>query len=127
MRLCQWTWVLLLTVPAAVLLHGAYILHLAQDVEFAMPEAPAQSITLLQWLPIDTDIRTVLIAYCVIRGLAAYALAAAIAGISRMSRNPSHARMVSLAVFLLPSALCESGLPLPAFLNFVNNLTVTTT
>lgn len=127
MRLCQWTWILLLTVPAAVLLHGAYILHLAQDVEFAMPEAPAQSITLLQWLPIDTDIRTVLIAYCVIRCLAAYALAAAIAGISRMSRNPSHARMVSLAVFLLPSALCESGLPLPAFLNFVNNLTVTTT
>ncbi|MBR5372066.1 MAG: hypothetical protein IK130_07610 [Oscillospiraceae bacterium] len=125
MRLCQWLWIFLLTVFAALMLHGVYILHLAKDVEFALTEAPAQSVAFLQFLPFSVNIRTVLTVYIALRCLAAFALAAAVAGISRFSRNPSHARMISLAAFLLPSALCESGLPLPSFLNFVDALTVT--
>lgn len=125
MRLCQWIWMFLLTVPAALLLHGAYILHIARDITFSMPEAPAQSIPLLQFLPFPVTVRTALIGYLVIRCLAAMLLTAGIAGISRLNRQHGNARTLSLAAFLLPSALYESGMPLPAFLDFVNNLTVT--
>ena len=125
MRLSQWIWIFILVIPAAVLMHGAYFLHLAKDVGFSLSDAPAQSVTQLQWLPFSMSIRTAIIGYLIVRCLAAYLLAASIAGISRLNRCPSHARMVSLAAFLLPSALCESGVPLPAILDFVNHLTVT--
>jgi len=106
----SWMWVMLLTGIAVLSLHGIYLIRVQQDVGFTMLGAPAQSMKLLQWIPVSVSMRTVIIAQFVLRYAAALLIAGCVVQISRFSRTPETALLTALAVFLLPSALCESGI-----------------
>ena len=124
-RTAAWLWVMLLTALAAAAIHGIYFVRLIQDVGFFMPEAPAQSMELLQWIPVSVSMKTVIIAQLVLRYLAALLIAGGVVQISRFSRTPETALLAVLAVFLLPSALAETGITQLRGLDFVHWLSVT--
>lgn len=119
----QMVWVMLLTLIAVVGLHGVYLLHLATDVGFASLEAPAQSLEMFRWIPFRITLRTCIVLYMLLRYLAALAVAAGICIVSRLSKNPQKALLLAMVVFLLPSALAESGIEQLRFLDFVRFLT----
>lgn len=124
-RIAAWMWVMMLTALATVALHGIYLVRLKQDVGFSMPEAPAQSLEMLQWIPISVSLKAVIIAQYVLRYFAALVIAGGTVQISRFSRTPETALLIALAVFLLPSALAESGITQLHFLDFVHWLSIT--
>ena len=124
-RTAAWLWVMILSAAAVIGLHGIYFVRLRQDVGFQMPEAPAQSMELLQWIPVSVTLKTVIIAQIVLRYFAALLVAGGTVQISRFSRTPETALLVALAVFLLPSALAESGITQLHFADFVHWLSVT--
>ena len=109
MRRCKLLWIALLTLAASVVLHGVYTLHVAKDVGFALPDAPAQSLKMFQFLPISVSLRTCIAGLFGLRFLAAYGVALLIAAIGRKCRNPQTALFVCLTIFLLPAALTEAG------------------
>ena len=124
-RTAAWLWVMLLTALAAAAIHGIYLVRLQQDVGFSMPEAPAQSMELLQWIPVSVSLKTVIIVQLVLQYCAALLIAGGTVQISRFSRTPETALLIAMAVFLLPSALAESGVTQLHFLDFVHWLSIT--
>lgn len=122
MRTRQFLWIALLTALAAAGLHGIYLVHLYKDVGLPMPEAPAQSIAYLQWIPFSVSLKTTVIAFMILRFLAAFLLACGVFCISRFSRTPQKALLLAMVVFLLPAALAESGVSQFANLDFIRFL-----
>ncbi|MBR4200513.1 MAG: hypothetical protein IKQ91_04450 [Oscillospiraceae bacterium] len=119
----QAIWIALLTALVSAGLHGVYLLHIIQDAGFASPEAPAQSLQMFQWIPFSISLRTCIILFMVLRFLAATAVNAGIYAVSRFSRTPQKALLTAMVIFLLPSALAESGISQLQVLNFVRRLT----
>lgn len=115
-------WILLLTLLASFGLHGVYLAHFFTDAEFAMLDAPAQSLALFRDLPFSVSMRGILIGYLFVRYLIALVIAAGIYAVSRFSRTPEKARMTAMVIFLLPSALAESGIEQLQLLNCVRLL-----
>lgn len=115
-------WILLLTLIVSFGLNGVYLAHFFTDAEFAMLDAPAQSLELFRGLPFTISMRGILIGYLFVRYLAALAIAAGIYAVSRISRTPEKARMAAMIIFLLPSALAESGIEQLQLINFVQLL-----
>ena len=120
-----WLWVMLLTGIAVLSLHGIYLIRLQQDVGFTMLDAPAQSMKLLQWIPISVTMRTAVITQFVLRYCVALLLAGCVVQISRLSRTPETALLIAMAIFLLPTALSESGVTQLRILDFVRWLSCT--
>lgn len=118
----QTIWIMLLTLIVSIGLHGVYLIHLFTDAGFEHLEAPAQSLEIFQWIPFAISLRTVIILYMVLRYLAACAVTAGIFAVSRISKNPQKALMLAMVIFLLPSALAESGIEQLRFLDFVRFL-----
>ena len=118
----QTIWCMLLTAAAVTGLHGIYLIRLIQDVGFYMPEAPAQSLAMFRALPFSVSLRTCIVLFFVLRFLIAVLITAGITVISRFSKTPQKALLLALAVFLLPSALAESGISQFAPLDFVHKL-----
>ena len=112
-----------LTALAVTGLHGVYLLHMIVDVGLDSLDAPAQSMEMLQWIPFSVSMRGVIVLHMLLRYLAALAVTAGICVISRFSRTPQKALLTAMVVFLLPSALAESGITQLQFLNFVQRLT----
>ena len=119
----QTAWVLLLTAVVSGGLHGVYLLHMITDAGFANPEAPAQSLQMFQWIPFPVTLRTCIIAFMVLRFLAAAAVSLGICAVSRLSKTPQKALLTAMVIFLLPSALAESGITQLQALNLVQRLT----
>ncbi len=116
-------WILLLSAIAVTGLHGVYFLHLVKDVGFPMLDAPAQSLEMFRWIPITCTLRTVIVCHFILRELAALAIVGIICVISRFSRTPQNALLLSMVILLLPSALAESGFTQFESLDFVHYLT----
>ena len=87
-----------------------------------MLDAPAQSLALFRDLPFSVSMRGILIGYLFVRYLIALVIAAGIYAVSRFSRTPEKARMTAMVIFLLPSALAESGIEQLQLLNCVRLL-----
>lgn len=119
----QGFWIMLLTALAVTGLHGVYLLHLIQDAGFPSLDAPAQSLELFRWIPFSITIRGIIVLHFVLRYLTALAVTAGICMISRLSRTPQKALLTAMVIFLLPSALAESGITQLEVLNFVRRLT----
>ncbi len=119
----QTLWVMLLTALAVTGLHGVYLLHMILDAGLDSLDAPAQSMAILQWIPFSVSMRGVIVLHMLLRYLAALAVTAGICVISRFSRTPQKALLTAMVIFLLPSALAESGITQLQFLNFVQRLT----
>lgn len=122
----QTAWVMLLTALAVTGLHGVYLLHMMQDAGLPSLDAPAQSIKMFRWIPFSMTVRGLIICHMILRYLAALAVTAGIRLISRLSRTPEKALLTSMVVFLLPSALAESGITQLNILNIVRFLTCCT-
>ncbi|MBQ8921589.1 MAG: hypothetical protein IJ060_05440 [Oscillospiraceae bacterium] len=118
----QLGWIALLSAAGSVGLHLITLLHIRKDSGFSMLHAPAQSLSYLQWIPVSISLRSALIWLMILRFLAAFALSAGIFCISRASRTPQKALLLSMLVFLLPSALNESGVLRLGALDFVHLL-----
>lgn len=116
-------WILLLSSLAVVGLHGVYLLHLFSDVGFAYLDAPVQSLQIFRWIPFHFSLRTAVILQLILRELAALLLIGVICLISRFSRTPQQALLISMVILLLPSALAESGITQLEHLDFVHFLT----
>lgn len=119
----QTVWCMLLTLIAVVGLHGIYLIRLAQDVGFFMPEAPAQSLEMFRWIPFPVTLRTCIIFHMILRYLAAMLVVAGITAISRFSKTPQKALLLAMVVLLLPAALAESGIEQFRSLDLVHYLT----
>lgn len=118
----QIVWIMILTLIASIGLHGVYLIHLITDVCFANLEAPAQSLEMFQWIPFSISLRTVIVLYMALRYLAALAISFALFAVSRISKHPQKALLLAMVIFLLPSALAESGIEQLRFLDFVRFL-----
>lgn len=116
-------WILLLSATAVTGLHGVYLIHLIKDVGFLSLDAPAQSLEMFRWIPYHSTIRTVIVFHFILRELVALFLVGIICIISRFSRTPQKALLVSMVILLLPSALAESGVTQLNRLDFVHYLT----
>ncbi len=116
-------WILLLSAMAVTGLHGVYLIHLIKDVGFLSLDAPAQSLEMFRWIPFHSTIRTVIVFQFILRELVALFLVGIICIISRFSRTPQKALLVSMVILLLPSALAESGVTQLNRLDFVHYLT----
>lgn len=115
-------WAALLTAVATVGLHGVFLLHVITDIGLPMSEAPAQSLPLLRWIPVPMTLRTAIALYFVLRFLAAFALAVGVMALSRLSKTPQKGLLLALVVFMLPSALAESGITALRALDFIRAL-----
>lgn len=124
-RTASWMWVMLLTLTAAAGLHAIVFLQIRSGVGLAMPEAPAQSLPYLQWIPVSVSLKTAMIGHFVLQYFIALLIAGAVVQISRFSRTPHAALLTALAVFLLPAALAESGISSISFLDPVRWLSCT--
>lgn len=122
-RTAQAAWIVILTGITVTGLHGIYLLHMLQDVGFTSPDAPAQSLDIFQKLPFSITLRTCIVLHFVLRELAALLITCIIAAVSRLSRTPQKALLISMVILLLPSALAESGITQLAGLDFVHYLT----
>ncbi len=122
LRVRQFVWIGILTAAAAIGLHGICLRHISRDTGFAMLYAPAQSLAYLQWIPVSVSLKTALILLTVVRVLIASAVASCVFLISRFSRTPQKALLIALLVFLLPSALTESGIRQLSAFDFVHIL-----
>ena len=121
-RLRMHTWTAVLTLLTALAMHGLYLYCIIRDVGFHLPDAPAHSLTVLRWLPVNCSMYTVIVLLILMRVLIAQLLTGAVMYISRCSRNPQKALLAALAVFLLPSALAESGIAQLQPLDFIGHL-----
>jgi hypothetical protein len=119
----QTVWVMLLTALAVTGLHGVYLLHMMQDAGLESLDAPAQSLKLFQWIPFSVTMRRILVLHMLLRYLAALAVTAGICIVSRCSRTPQKALLTAMVIFLLPSALAESGMEQLQMLNVIRRLT----
>jgi len=115
-------WIALLSAAGSVGLHLITLLHVWKDAGFSLLHAPAQSLSYLQWIPFSMSLRSALIWLMILRFAAAFAVSCGIFCISRFSRTPQKALLLSLMVFLLPSALNESGIIRVRGLDFVHLL-----
>lgn len=115
-KLC---WVLLLTLLSSFAFHGIYAALVIQNTVLPFPDAPAHSLDLLRKFPLTCSLYTCGVMLYLLRYLAALAVAAAVLCISRCSRHPQAALLTALAVFLLPAALAEIGMPLPDPVRFL--------
>ena len=121
-RLRMHTWTAGMTLLTALSLHGLYLYCIIRDVGFHLPDAPAHSLTILRWLPVNCSMYAVIVLLFSMRTLIALLLTGAVMLISRFSRNPEKALLAALAVFLLPSALAESGIAQFQPLDFIGHL-----
>ena len=119
----QTVWVMLLTALAVTGLHGVYLLHMMQDAGLESLDAPAQSLKLFQWIPFSVTMRGILVLHMLLRYLAALAVSAGICAVSRFSRTPQKALLTAMVIFLLPSALAESGIDHLQGINLIRRLT----
>ena len=116
-------WMMLLTALVTTGIHSIYLLHLLQASDAALLDAPAQSLKMFQWIPFPVTMRGVIVLHMLLRYLAALAVTAGICIISRYSRTPQKALLTAMIIFLLPSALAESGIYQLQALNIVQWLT----
>lgn len=119
----QMLWVMLLTALVTTGIHSVYLVHLLHAADTASLDAPAQSLKMFQWIPFFVTMRGVIVLHLLLRYLAALAVSAGICIISWCSKTPQKALLMSMVVFLLPSALAESGIYQLQALNFVRRLT----
>ena len=122
MLAAQIAWCSILTAAAAAVLHGIYLLRLNQELGFPCLEAAAQNLELFRGIPFPVTLRTCIIALMLQRFAAAMLLNGLIILISRLCRTPQRALLVLLILFVLPTALAESGVPLMQRLDFVKYL-----
>ena len=115
-------WTAMLTIIGTVALHGIYLYCIQRDIGFYMPEAPAHSLEILRWLPFNCSMYTIIILLFAARIVIALMTAGCVILISKYSRTPEKALLTSLAVFLMPSVLAESGVTQLLPLDFVGHL-----
>lgn len=109
---CKIVWTVLLTLLVAAAFHGIFLYRLIQNVQLPLPGAPAHSLDLLRILPFQGSLYLCVMMLYVLRYLAASVFAAAVLCISRICRHPQASLFAALAIFLLPAALAEIGMPL---------------
>ncbi len=119
----KFIWILLLSSFAVFGLHGIYTVHLISDAGFTSLDAPAQSLEMFRSIPFSFSLRTAVILHFVLREAAAMLLSGVICIISRFSRTPQKALLISMIILLLPSALSESGITQLDRIDFVHFLT----
>lgn len=103
-------WIVGLSSIAALALYGIHALRIADSVGFAFMEAPMHSITILRDLPFSISLRSFILLFMAARMLAAVLFALAVAWIGSRCRNTQNALLICLMIFLLPAALCETGI-----------------
>ncbi|MBR6718128.1 MAG: hypothetical protein IKI77_07260 [Oscillospiraceae bacterium] len=118
----QIIWCAILTAIAVTALHGIFLLRVSGDIGFPMMEAPAQSIPAFRDLPFSVSLRTCIIVLMCLRFLAAMVISGAVMVISRFSKTPQRALMVSMVLLILPTALSQSGILPVHFLDFAHFL-----
>lgn len=124
MTRCKLFWVILFTVIGAMGLHGIFFWKVWKNVGFSLPNAPAQSLRMFRFLPFAVSLKACIIGLFVLRLAAALALGLLVLLVSKRSRNPQTALLAALVIFLLPTALSETGITLLDPLNFAKLLSV---
>ncbi len=110
MLTAQTAWISILTALAVTAIHGIYLLRLHREVGFTYPEAMMQNLQMFRGTSIRITLGGCIALLMVQRFLAAMVISAVIMTISRCSRTPQRALLISLIVFVLPTALAETGL-----------------
>lgn len=122
MLTAQIAWVSILTALAVTAFHGICLFRLHREIGFAYPEAMVQNLKLFRSIGIRTTLGGYIVLLMLQRFLAAAVISAIIVTISRRSRTPQRALLVSMIIFVLPTALSESGLSVMQRFDFVRFL-----
>lgn len=122
MMTAQIAWTSILTALAVTAFHGICLFRLHQEVGFTYPEAMMQNLEMFRGSGFRTTLGGCIALLMVQRFLAAAAITAIIMTISRCSRTPQRALLISMIVFVLPTALAESGLSVMQRFDFVRFL-----
>ena len=109
MLTAQIAWCSILTALAVTAFHGIFLLRLHLDIGFTYPEAMIQNLEIFRGIRFRTTLGGCIVWLMIQRFLSAAVISAVIMIISRCSRTPQRALLVSLMVFVLPTALAESG------------------
>ncbi len=122
MLTAQIAWTSLLTALAVTAFHGICLFRLHQEVGFTYPEAMMQNLEMFRGIGFRMTLGGCIALLMIQRFLAAAAVSAIIMTISRCSRTPQRALLISMIVFVLPTALAESGLSVMQRFDFVRFL-----
>ncbi len=103
-------WIAGLSCIVALALYGIHALRIEDSIGFAFTEAPMHSIAILRDIPFSISLHSFILLFMAARMLAAVLFALTVAWIGSRCRNPQNALLVCLMIFLLPAALCETGI-----------------